>query len=367
MEKQIRQRDMNFELLRIISMLFIIALHYIEHSRLVEKIEMYSFNYIFIDAVRALAMIAVNLYVLISGYYMIQSKIKIKKVIYIWALTLFYSIIMLIASIFLGRRQQIVTIIKALLPFSAGIYWFVTAYMALYILIPFLNKLLLNLSKKQYQLILIILFGIIVVVKSIFPDNNYIEPSVNGNSVSWLIYVYMLGGYIRLQWNRKINKKLCLIIPLCIAILIAIVRAILGKYFGINMNQLLQSVNVLNFISMLCFFLYFKEVKIRNEKINNIIGKMVASTFAIYLIHNNPNFRPLLWKKVMGAFEFANSPLLVFHFFISIIGIFLISVMIDLLRRKIFNLWKKMKIIQKIDEKLDKANEKFYNIMEGEK
>lgn len=54
---------------------------------------------------------------------------------------------------------------------------------------------------------------------------------------------------------------------------------------------------------MICFFLYFKEVKIRNEKISNIIGKMAASTFAIYLIHNNPNFRPLLWRKVMGTIQ----------------------------------------------------------------
>lgn len=149
MKKQIKQRDMNFELLRIIAMLFIIALHYIAHSRIVEKIEVYSLNYIFMDAVRALSIISVNLYVLITGYYMIQSKIKIKKVIYIWILTLFYSIIMLIASIMLGRRPQIVTMIKSFLPFSAGIYWFVTAYLALYILTPFINKLLLSLNKNN--------------------------------------------------------------------------------------------------------------------------------------------------------------------------------------------------------------------------
>lgn len=214
---------------------------------------------------------------------------------------------------------------------------------------------------------LFILFAIIVVVKSVFPDNNYIEPSVNGNSVSWLIYVYMLGGYIRLHWNRKINRKLCIMISLCIAISIAVVKTIFEKYFGINMNRLIQSVNILNFISMLCFFLYFKEVKIRNERISNIIGKMASSTFAIYLIHNNPNVRPLLWKKVMGTFSFANSPLLIFHFFISIIGIFLISFIIDLFRKKIFNLCKKTKIVQKIDKKLDEVNEKFNNLMEEEK
>lgn len=366
MEKQVKPRDMNFELLRIIAMLLIVALHYISHSGLEKRLELYSFNYIWIDAVKALAMISVNLYVLITGYYMIKTKMKIKKVLYIWGLTLFYSITMLIASMILGRKLQLVTIIKSFLPFSAGIYWFVTAYIALYILIPFINKLLLSLNKKQYQLLLIILFGIIVVVKSIFPNNTYIEPSINGNHVSWLIYVYMLGGYIRLYWNRKINKKLCFIIPLLIATVIAIVRTFAEKYFGINMNRLLQSVNILNFISMMCFFLYFKEIKITNEKINNIIGKMASSTFAIYLIHNNPNFRPLLWKKVMGGFEFVNTPFLILHFLIVVIGIFLMSMVIDLIRGKIFDLCKKTKIMQKMDGKLDHVNEKFCKIMEGE-
>lgn len=366
MEKQVKQRDMNFELLRIIAMLLIVALHYITHSGLEKRLELYSFNYIWIDAVKALAMISVNLYVLITGYYMIKSKMKIKKVLYIWVLTLFYSIVMLVASMILGRKPQLVIMIKSFLPFSAGIYWFVTAYIALYILIPFINRLVLNLNKNQYQLLLVILFGIIVVVKSIFPDNTYIEPSINGNHVSWLIYVYMLGGYIRLYWNRKINKKLCFTIPLLIAIVIAIVRTIARKYFGINMNRLLQSINILNFISMMCFFLYFKEVKITNEKINHIIGKIASSIFAIYLIHNNPNFRPLLWRKVMGGFELVNTPFLVLHFLVVVIGIFLISVVIDLIRRKIFDLCKKTNIIQKIDGKLDHVNEEFCKIMGGE-
>ncbi len=367
MEKQVKQRDMNFELLRIIAMLLIVALHYITHSGLEKRLELYSFNYLFINSMKALAMISVNLYVLITGYYMIKSKIKIKKVVYIWGLTLFYSIVMLIISIIFGRKLQIAAIMKSFMPFSSGIYWFVTAYIALYILVPFINKLLLNLNKKQYQLLLIILFIIIVVIKSIFPDNTYIEPSVNGNHVSWLIYVYMLGGYVRLHWNRKINKKICLMAPLFIAIFIAIVRTISGKYFGRNMERLLQSVNVLNFISMMCFFLYFKEVKIRNMKISNIIGKIAPTTFAVYLIHNNPNFRPLLWRKVMGNFEVVNSPFLMFHFLITVIGIFLISGVIDLVREKIFNLWEKTKMFQKIDEKLNNINEIFWNIMEGER
>ncbi len=316
---QTKQRDMNFELLRIISMLFIIALHYISHSGLEQRLESYSFNWVFIDFVKEISIIAVNLYVLITGYYMIKSNITVKKVVYIWTLTVFYSILLLIFSIILGRKLGIVAVIKAFLPFSSGIYWFVTAYIALYILLPFINKFLLSLSKKQYQLLLFILLLMIVVVKSIFPDNIYIEPSTKGNHLSWLIYVYMLGSYIRLWYDRKVMKKnICLLIPFLIALFVAIIRLISGKYFGISINRLLSAVNIFNFISMVCMFLYFRELQIKNVKVNYIISKISSTTFAVYLIHNNPSFRPLLWRKVMGTFSFINSPSLLIHFFITI-------------------------------------------------
>ena len=75
MEKQ--KRDMNFELLRIVSMILIISSHYIIHSTILDEVEQFSFNYFFIEIIRALTRISVGLYVLITGYYMIKSKIKI--------------------------------------------------------------------------------------------------------------------------------------------------------------------------------------------------------------------------------------------------------------------------------------------------
>lgn len=363
MEKT-KKRDMNFELLRIISMLLIIASHYILYSGILDELETFTFNYVFLDIIRALTRISVNLYVLITGYYMIKSKIKVKKAVNLWVITVFYSVLMLGISILVGLKPGVKDIIKSFVPVSSGIYWFVTAYLGLYVLTPFINKLLRELSKKQYQILILILFFLIVVVKTVFNHNKWFEPT-NGSSIVWLIYLYMIGAYIRLHFNKKVNKKICFIVPIIIAVIIAGIRVVSIKILGKGMERVFDSVNIFNFISTICCFFYFKEVKIKKEFLSNIIVKIAPTTFAVYLIHNNPIFRPFMFEKLMGDFSYANSPLLIIHFIVSVVGIFLACAVIDLVRQKVFDKIGKLKLFQKIDGKLDKVNEKFWNIMEA--
>lgn len=74
-----KKRDMNYELLRIISMILIICAHYITHSHIMEDVDIYSFNYFILEIIMASTRISVGLYILITGYYMVTSKMKLKK------------------------------------------------------------------------------------------------------------------------------------------------------------------------------------------------------------------------------------------------------------------------------------------------
>ena len=69
----------------------------------------------------------------------------------------------------------------------------------------------------------------------------------------------------------------------------------------------------------------------------------------------------------MGTFSFINSPSLLIHFFITIVGIFLICVIMDLVRQKVLGVFKNTKFFSHIDKRLNNVNEKIYSIMEETK
>lgn len=358
-----KKRDMNFELLRIISMILIISSHYIIHSGILDTIDKFSINYFFIDFIRALSRISVGLYVLITGYYMVKSKIKIKKLFNTWMIVIFYSVFMCILSLLLKQDVGMKGILKSLLPVSSGLYWFATVYIAIYTLAPFFNILINKINKKQYIILLFILFMYLVVDKTIFTDNRYIDAR-DGESFIWFAFLYLVAGYIRLYFNKHVNKKICISIILLVSIIIVLLRFLSMKFIGKELERLLYFSNILNFVSLISLFLCFKDVQIKNQKINNIIGKISPLTFGIYLIHDNFYFKPFLWVNLLKVSDFANSKYLILHFVISVILVFTVCGLIEFVRTKIWNLCSKLKLSKKVDNLLDNWNDKFWNVME---
>mgnify|MGYP005760784991 CR=1 FL=1 len=70
-----KERNVGLDALRILAMLMIVALHYINRGGLLERSNNNDFYYVLYNAIYALSRIAVNCYVLISGYFF--SKIRI--------------------------------------------------------------------------------------------------------------------------------------------------------------------------------------------------------------------------------------------------------------------------------------------------
>ena len=72
-------RDSKFEILRIIAMLLIVAHHFVVHGFELENIETFSYNKIVVEILSLGGKLGVNLFVLISAYFMIDSKFKFKQ------------------------------------------------------------------------------------------------------------------------------------------------------------------------------------------------------------------------------------------------------------------------------------------------
>ena len=118
MTEENTKRQLNFELLRIISMLLIITLHFISHGGGVELSDKYSAMNIIMLFIDLCAMVSVNCYVLLSSYFL-KGKISLKKILLLWIEVEFYSIVIYFLSCLLGKSAfSLGELVIVLLPVS---------------------------------------------------------------------------------------------------------------------------------------------------------------------------------------------------------------------------------------------------------
>lgn len=348
-------RQSNFELLRIIAMIMIIIHHFNLHGGVLNNLKDFTFEYYFINILEIFCIIAVNLYVLITGYFMVKSKFKISKILKLELEVIFYSIITYIVLVFMNKLKfNIQAFIKFFLPVTTNQYWFMTAYILLYLLTPILNILINNINQKQYKYLLIVLFFSLSIIQTVYPENSVVG-AIGGFSLIWFIFLYLVGGYIRLYYNGKYSKLRLFgvyiaSIILQILIKIGLEKINLGDIDIINIykTNLLNYNNILILIESVTLFLIFAKIKINNKIINYIS----SSTLAIYLIHDQNNVRGILWNYV-SPYKYVGSSKIYLVLIISVLGIFIGSIIIDKIRIIIFKQIGKLKFIQKIGEKVD--------------
>ncbi len=134
---------------------------------------------------------AVIIFVLISGYFGIN--LRIKSLLNLILQVVFYSLSLTLLGVYVFNLGCPVDVIKSLLPISGNYYWFVTVYVELLLLSPFINKLLVNLSNRQYISLLVIL-GFLIFWFGLLRKTNI---SIDGKNIVYFIFIYIVGGGIR--------------------------------------------------------------------------------------------------------------------------------------------------------------------------
>lgn len=89
-----KERNRNLDLLRIVSMFMVVLLHSFNHGGLLQDIApAYGTpNLYLVQAIFSFCLVAVNCFVLISGYFLCASDFKLKKWVSTWGQALVYSV-----------------------------------------------------------------------------------------------------------------------------------------------------------------------------------------------------------------------------------------------------------------------------------
>jgi len=347
------ERKTNFEILRILSMLMIIAFHFILHTRILET--SFSINNNIAHFFNVGGEIGVLIFVLISGYFLIESPFKIRHIIYIILETWLYSVVIFLFMFILVKSDfTIEEIIPNFFPILFSQYWFVPAYLGMYILSPFANILIFHLSKEQHAsliVVLLIMFSLIPLCPSTAP----FYPS----NLLYFIFIYLVAGYLKKHWTLQIKKwvYLCVLgISFIIVYLTYPVFTFLSQYhsyFELRLIYFASLTSPFTFLSATSLFLYFKNTSIKNSGFINLVA---STTLGIYLIHENPLLNRYIWEWLKIE-EYFYTPYFIINLLIGVVATFIVCCAIDLVRRilfeKIFSLSKIRDGLFKIDFKIN--------------
>ena len=331
-------RDTNMELLRILAMLMIIMHHFAVHSGFTFS-NIWSFNNLLITALTCGGRVGVDIFLLISGYYLIKKEIRLRHFLKVLCQVLFYAVaIVLFLKIFnvgphLGLRDTIhyiFPIFKINVQPIYNIYWFAFTYLILMIWTPFLNKIMQLFSRDLIEKGLLAAAILWVILPT------FINTDMALSFLAWFIYMYLVGGYIRFY---ELDKKLvaqswgkysvgAFVFLLCTSVLVQVLN-LKFPILKINSWHLYEHNSLFVVLLSLCLFFYFLDLHL---KPNKFINNMALTMFGVYLIHDHPIVGNLLWHDLFKNAQFTNSPYLFWHALWVIVTVFFVCAAIDWLR-----------------------------------
>ncbi len=348
-------REASFELLRIIAMCMIIALHYLSKGEVLVPLNASGsegMNAAAVAAwiVEALCLPAVNVYILISGYFGVKSSFRMSKLARLWGTVIFYSVAI---TVILGLSGHMTTAqgavdiaeltvydwMNVVFPIVTQEYWFITAYVILYLFMPFLNAGMEKLDQKVFRHILIALFAIFSVAKSVLPMN--LPTDEQGYDVLWFVCLYLLGGYVGKYGCRLFENKV-----LSAAVYVASALGMVGLAFAARYLYLSKGI-LADFVLTNHFYTYnhvfcvtaaiglfgmFTGLHIRRAQLSAGICRVASCTMAVYLIHEQLYMR-YLWPTWFSVQEQAGKWTFLPHMLMTVVCVFAVCVLMELIRK----------------------------------
>lgn len=275
------------------------------------------------------SIVAVNVFVLISGWFGIRPSIKgFASLIF---QCLFFSVGIYLMTILIGHKEFSVGGLASCFTFNGG-YWFILSFICLYFLAPVLNIFIKHTDKRTFAIVLLSFFIFQTLFSFLSGSANFLR---RGYSALSFVGLYLLINYIKNYVNYK-NIK-CGFLYLALTLL-GFGSYLVAKYTGCTFvtSRMLDYSNPIIIASSIFLLLFFSKVRLQSLVIN-VIAK---SCFAVYLLHCNANVWGIYLQSIRSrvsnysSLEFLEVCIVVFAWF-------LIAVLLDKVRLLLWRLLSK--------------------------
>lgn len=239
---------------------------------------------------------------------MLYSHISVKKIVKLWLPIFFWSVVLTAVFDTMSGHFSLIKLVESAFPIIFNQYWFMTAYLFTYLLVPILNKTILSLDIKLELLLVTISLVMIALLDNLYGSVIY-SPSLS------LIVSYLFGALIRK--HDLLKKRLFLkigFILLALGIIVNISLSVTGSFlfFYLHNSLFLKIISLASsgfmIIGMLTAVGLFTWIGSQNISHNNFINVVASTTFGIYLIHDNNSVRPFIWNTIFHTENMISKP-----------------------------------------------------------
>ena len=207
---QHKKRMVNIEVLRLLAMMMVVSLHYLAKGELLEKLTgPLSAKGHLAWLLESFSIAAVDVYVLISGYFLVETGFRCRRVISLVLQVMFYTCLLPVVLILTGilpvGEITFYNILQCIFPTNMLHYWFVSAYVLMFLFTPVLNAAVHGMKKRQLQTAIVILLIMESLSKTVIPVR--LELDNLGYDAYWFMVVHLIAAYIRLYGIPFLEKK----------------------------------------------------------------------------------------------------------------------------------------------------------------
>lgn len=300
-----KQRNSSIELFRILATFLVLIVHLNGYfvGLDVHKFNFHSFPQIVVEA---LSCVAVNCFILISGFWGV--KLSFHTLWKLWqALFCIYVPLFIFRWVFKTPEEGLFfdDLLKAIFPFSTHDGYFINGYIFMVIASPFLNAYINNHSRKQILQITIglLLFEFWVDCICNLKTFHFSE----GYSGLHFSLLYMVGQCIRLYYEdlKKIRSLCYMVLYIGMTVVIVVLSTL-------KISWTYDYSNIFMIISATSLFLVFA---VRKPFYNNVINRIAQCSLFVYILQICSPF--MGWLCKIDLYLLNNYPWIMY--FISII------------------------------------------------
>lgn len=353
-----KERNYGIDLLRILSMFYVIILHSLNRGGVLKTAPINSSQYIAAWFLEIFAFCAVDIFAIISGYVSYsekEKKVNFTNYVLLWLQVVAYSVsLVILFQIFIQESVAKKDLIAAFFPVTNNLYWYFTAYTGLFFIMPLLNAAIRKCSEQTLRKVFVCLF----VVFSVFDTfARHFELS-SGYSFVWIAILYVMGAIIKKCKIGCKAKPIFLLFGIIILSLIGWVWKIYGfefKVFNITVTKdffvTYTSPTVLG--SAILYVLWFSKMHIKSVT-QKIITFAAPGAFAAYILNTHPLILQYTIDKIFVPIIDRNFILIWIAVLTFSFCFLILSILIDRIRILIFKLLH----VRQVADKLVKSSEK---------
>lgn len=317
MTDQKHKRNSSIELLKIVALFFVVLCHSIPLYKYGGATELdgyinlgqstSSLQTLVLIVFSHLGQVGNALFIVPSAFFLLDSdRVKKEKIVQFIIDTFCVSVIYLIIFIVIKGNLPLSYITSSVLPITFNFYWFITCYIILYAIHPWLNQIIRKLEKTQLFSACLCMFVLYCLISYVLNGKYYYS-----HLVGFIVYYFFM-GYVKLYLpalsaNKKQNIKILLS---CICGFIGLI--VVANYLGLRVSAANGLVGILErFVNPFIVGMTisaFNLCKLKQSS-NRLINRVSSTSLLVFVISNNvivcSYAKPVLFESIYKNFSYS--------------------------------------------------------------